>query len=114
MASKTSETLRRFRLTELIDALRNDLIEYNAAKCAEHQPIFKVKEASVEASVEAQAEKNGKVGVTFWILHAGAGAAQKSRTNCRITIKLEPLEMQGTKTKSSVVLGARKKKKKLR
>ena len=108
MAKKKSMIPKRIRLTELVDALRNDLIAYNSAKDSKYKPMFKVKGATIEASVEAQIEVGAKGEIGFWVAKLGASGTKKSSSNCKIAITLIPVEKKDDQ-ESTLVMGTRRK-----
>lgn len=110
MSKTTSKLAKRISLTDMIDGLRRELLEYNRRKGPDYEAVFKVKGATVEASVEVQTELDGKAGVAFWVVEFGGGGARTSKTNCTVTVTLEPFE-EPTSEQDINVLGVKKERK---
>jgi hypothetical protein len=80
------------KLTDLIGALRDQLIEHEQARAPEFEPLFKIKNATVEADVTAKTEIETEGGMSFYLAKIGAKASQSSGCSFKMAITLEPLE----------------------
>lgn len=78
------------KLTDLIDALRNQLIEQDAERPPDFQPLFKIKNATVEANVTAETVVGGHGEMNFYLVKIGAEGSQASGTSFKMAITLEP------------------------
>ncbi len=104
------------RLTELIETLRQDLLEYDRTKGPSYKPLFRIKGAVVEAELEAVSTKEttikGSGGITWFVVKAGASRSSRAKCNCKISITLESLgkKVAGKKTSRVLTAGSSKKK----
>ncbi len=83
-------------LSELIDAVKLDLIESAKDREPGFEPLFKVTEATVETKVTAQRrlDVEGKLGV--YLVSVGTKGQQTNEATHTIQVRLTPVSMEGT------------------
>lgn len=80
------------KMTDLIDSLRSQLIEHDATRDEDFQPLFKIKDATVEANVVVETEIGAEGGMNFYLARIGAKASETSGSSFKMAITLEPLD----------------------
>jgi len=103
----------KIKLTNLIDALRTDLIEYNKNKPAGQKPLFKINGAILECTVEAKEGEGFDGGVGFSVIKLGAKSSRQNTATCKISLNLEALETSAG-LHEVLVAGTKRTKKKVR
>jgi len=105
MAKKSDVTL-----SELIDALRADLEESAAEREETFEPMFEVKEATVELEVSVTKEKGVDGKVNVYLANIGAKGTQTTGQTQKLTVTLVPSPGKGDGRKSPTMRGAGKRK----
>jgi Trypsin-co-occurring domain 2 len=81
-------------LQEAIEAVRTELI--GAMHSGEKQEIqFRVGSVQLEFEVVVTKEAEGKAGVRFWVVEAGAGGKLSSAATHTVRVALEPVTRDG-------------------
>lgn len=77
-------------LATVIEQLRDELIESAAQRPANWEPLFDVREISVELQTKAVADKTAKSGIRLYVLTLGLDEKKSNEVVHRITVKLTP------------------------
>lgn len=92
MAEDLSEELgRNIPLSEMIQTLRSEL-KVAMKEGGGDELKFEVGEVELELQVRIQNDKEGKGGIKFWVLTAGAGGKKSDETVHTFRLKLKPVK----------------------
>jgi hypothetical protein len=77
-------------LSDLIQALRTDLLEGAKKRPANWRPLFDIAEATVEVQTRLARETKGKGGFKLYVVSMGAEVGEADETTQKISIRLTP------------------------
>ena len=86
-----TSSLQPILLSEVIDVLREDLIQSAEQRSDQWTPLFEIDDVIVEANVKFQrsVEANGKVNI--YVVDVGAKGNETIEMSHKVTIKLAPI-----------------------
>ena len=88
-----AKDLPRLRLADFIDALRTELRA--AALQKDPQLQFNVGPVTIQFTMMTHYEGEGKAGVRFWVVEAGASATVANESTQQLTLTLTPVTASG-------------------
>ena len=91
---KKNQKTKEMKLSDLIDILKMDLFEYNDTKEPGLPPLFRVKDATVEAQVVARTGMEAEGKISLYITQIGAKGIESSDSIFKLALTLEPLDQQ--------------------
>lgn len=86
----STKTTNSTPLSDIVEALRNDLVQSAEHRPAGWEPLFEVTEATVEVQVVFERNKEVKGGLKAYVVDISAGGAEKSTSGHKVTLKLVP------------------------
>ncbi|MFI6155745.1 trypco2 family protein [Kitasatospora sp. NPDC051170] len=84
-----SEPFSEIELTQAVAVLRQQLITA-ATAASDQEPLFAVRELTMEFSVELRKDARAKAGFRAWVVSGETGAAVSGQRTQRVTLTLEP------------------------
>jgi len=89
MGTKKPDVENNIKISELITALRRDLLESQVKKG--EKPIFRISGATIEIEAVASKEISAGGKVNIYVTTLGADAKETSGARCKMAISLDPL-----------------------
>lgn len=87
------KSVSTIELSQLIDALRNDLLASAARRSKDWQPLFDIGEVIVEAAVEFERDMEAGGKISVLVAAFSPKATEKSSATHRMSIKLLPVRV---------------------
>lgn len=83
-------------LSEIVDALRQDLFESARERDEEWKPLFDIAEATVEVNVSVARKSEKEGGVRAYVLSVGGKSTQSTHRTTKIALRLVPSATSST------------------
>jgi hypothetical protein len=108
MAKRATDRLAEVKLTDLVEALRQDLEKAARARTAAFRPLFAVETVTVESEVTLKHTVDAKGSVSIYFSSLGASGSRASGSRAKIAVTLKALPPAGAN--SPAMLGSRRRK----